>query len=54
MPYLSRIYLNPLRTRTQSLLRNPQAMHAAVLGGLSRQPVVERVLWRLETSAPSG
>jgi CRISPR system Cascade subunit CasE len=51
MPYLSRIYLNPLRTGAQNLLRNPQRMHAAVLGGLSRQPVTERVLWRLETSA---
>lgn len=48
MPYLSRIYLNPLRTGAQSLLRNPQRMHAAVLGGLSRQPVDERVLWRPE------
>src|SRR3954469_18997000 len=49
MPYLSRIYLNPLRTGAQRLLRNPQHMHAAVLGGLSRQPVTERVLWRLDT-----
>lgn len=48
MPYLSKIWLNPLRARTQLLLRNPQAMHAAVLGGLSRQPITERVLWRLE------
>jgi CRISPR system Cascade subunit CasE len=48
MPYLSRIWLNPLRTGAQRLLRNPQAMHAAALGGLSRQPVAERVLWRLE------
>ncbi|MFI7081275.1 type I-E CRISPR-associated protein Cas6/Cse3/CasE [Micromonospora sp. NPDC049903] len=49
MPYLSRILLNPLRTRTQQMLHNPQTLHAAVLGGLSRQPVDERVLWRLET-----
>lgn len=48
MPYLSRIYLNPLRTGAQRLLRNPHAMHAAVLGGLTRQPVAERVLWRLD------
>jgi len=47
MPHLSRIWLNPLRARTQTLLRNPHVMHAAVLGGLSRQPVDERVLWRL-------
>jgi CRISPR system Cascade subunit CasE len=48
MPYLSKIWLNPLRPNAQRLLRNPQAMHAAVLGGLSCQPVTERVLWRLE------
>jgi len=48
MPYLSKIWLNPLRRGTQRLVGNPQAMHAAVLGGLSRQPVTERVLWRLE------
>ncbi len=49
MTYLSRIWLNPLRTKTQRFLRNRQALHAAILGGLSRQPVTERVLWRLET-----
>lgn len=48
MPYLSRIYLNPLRPGAQRLISNPQRMHAAVLGGLSRQPVGERVLWRPE------
>lgn len=47
MPYLSRIPLNPLRAQTQRLLRNPQALHAAVLGGLAGQ-VDERVLWRDE------
>lgn len=52
MPYLSRIWLNPLRTRTQRLLRNPQAMHAAVLGGLPAHPAAERVLWRLESTHP--
>jgi len=50
MAYLSRIWLNPLRTGAQRFIRNPQALHAAVLGGLSRQPVDERVLWRLETN----
>lgn len=49
MPYLSRIWLNPLRVGAQRMLRNPQVLHAAVLGGLSRQPVEERVLWRLES-----
>jgi CRISPR system Cascade subunit CasE len=48
MTYLSRIWLNPLRTRAQALLRNPQVVHAAVLGGIAHQPVTERVLWRLE------
>lgn len=52
MPYLSRIYLNPLRTPTQVMLRNPRVLHAAVLGGLARQPVTERVLWRLEAPNP--
>jgi CRISPR system Cascade subunit CasE len=48
MPYLSRIWLNPLRIGAQRLIRNPQALHAAVLGGIPGQPVTERVLWRLE------
>lgn len=51
MTYLSNIPLNPLRTGTQSLLRNPQRIHAAVLGGLAVQPVNHRVLWRLEKRA---
>lgn len=49
MTYLSRIWLNPLRITTQKLLRNPQVLHAAVLGGLPHQPASERTLWRLET-----
>lgn len=49
MTYLSRIWLNPLRSGAQALLRSPENMHAAVLGGLAVQPVTERVLWRLET-----
>ena len=52
MPYLSRIWLNPLRPGAQRMLRNPQVLHAAVLGGLSKQPVEERVLWRLELDTP--
>lgn len=51
MAYLSRVWLNPLRTGTQRMLRNPQVTHAVVLGCLSRQPVDERVLWRLDDSA---
>lgn len=34
------------------MLGNPQVVHAAVLGGLSQQPVTERPLWRLETGSP--
>ncbi|HEX5493353.1 MAG TPA: type I-E CRISPR-associated protein Cas6/Cse3/CasE, partial [Mycobacteriales bacterium] len=52
MPYLSRISLNPLRTAAQRMLRNPQALHAAVLQSSSRQPVTERMLWRLELDTP--
>lgn len=52
MAYLSRVWLNPLRTETRGYLRNPQRMHASILGGLSRQPVTERVLWRLDTPSP--
>lgn len=52
MPYLSRVWLNPLRAQSQRMLRNPQVLHAAVLGGLSHQPVTERVLWRVEHDSP--
>ena len=53
MPYLSRIWLHPLRTGAQTLIRSPEAMHAAVLGSIARQPVTERVLWRLDTPLDS-
>ncbi len=49
MAYLSRVYLNPLRRQTQRFLRDPQMMHAAVLGGVPEQPVNQRVLWRLDS-----
>ena len=49
MPYLSRIFLNPARRQARRLLTDPQAMHAAVLAGLPAQPVMQRVLWRLDT-----
>lgn len=52
MPFLSRIWINPLRQGAQKLLANPHAMHAAVLGGVPEQPVTERVLWRLDTDVP--
>ncbi|MFE5595468.1 type I-E CRISPR-associated protein Cas6/Cse3/CasE [Streptomyces sp. NPDC056549] len=50
MPHLSKIRINPRRRDAIRLLGNPQAMHAAVLAGITEQPVTERVLWRLETA----
>lgn len=52
MSYLSRIWINPLRKQSQRLLSQPQAMHAAVLGGLPTEQVEERVLWRLDIDEP--
>lgn len=52
MSYLSRIWINPLRKGGSRLLGNPQALHAAVLGGIVQQPVDERVLWRLDVDDP--
>lgn len=51
--YLSRIWLNPLRSQSRRLLANPQAMHAAVLGGMPQQPVTDRVLWRVDADEPT-
>lgn len=48
MPYLSKVTLNPLRTGAQSLLRSPQRMHAAVLGGIPPAAGHLRSLWRAE------
>lgn len=48
MPYLSRIYINPLRSLGQRYLRDPQFLHTEVLGGISSPDVADRVLWRLE------
>lgn len=52
MPFLSRIWINPLRRGAQKLLGNPQAMRAAVMGGIPEQPARERVLWRLDADEP--
>lgn len=52
VPYLSRIWVNPLREQSRRLLAEPQAMHAAILGGIPEQPVRERVLWRLDADEP--
>jgi len=48
MTYLSEIPLNPLRRQTQSLLANPQKLHAAVMGGLPYESDRGRRLWRLD------
>lgn len=50
VPYLSRIWLNPWRKQTRRFIRDPQALHAAVLAGLPMQPVDDRILWRLDGS----
>lgn len=52
MPFLSRIWLNPMRSGAQRVLRSPQAMHAAVLQGLPVAEAQERVLWRLDADGP--
>lgn len=52
MTYLSRIRLNPQRSKARRFLTDAQALHAAVLAGLPVQPVTERVLWRLESDQP--
>ncbi|GAA1291907.1 type I-E CRISPR-associated protein Cas6/Cse3/CasE [Saccharothrix xinjiangensis] len=49
MTYLSRVQLNPLRHKGQHFLRNPRALHAAVMGGFPEPPREGRVLWRLDT-----
>ncbi|KPI15681.1 CRISPR-associated protein, Cse3 family [Actinobacteria bacterium OK074] len=49
MPFLSKVPLNPRRNGALALIGNPHALHATVLAGIARQPVTERVLWRLET-----
>lgn len=52
VPYLSRVWINPRRSQSQRMLRNRQMLHAAVLAAIPRQPVTERVLWRLDTAQP--
>lgn len=47
MPYLSRVLLNPARPQTRRLFADPQLLKAKILGDFARQPVEERVLWRL-------
>ncbi|MFF8831491.1 type I-E CRISPR-associated protein Cas6/Cse3/CasE [Streptomyces sp. NPDC015131] len=52
MTYLSRIRINPLRAASRTLLANPRALHAAVMGGLPDHTDDERVLWRLDPDNP--
>lgn len=49
---MSRIRLNPQRAQARRFLSDPQALHAAILAGIVRQPVTERVLWRLDADQP--
>ncbi|WP_062430397.1 type I-E CRISPR-associated protein Cas6/Cse3/CasE [Herbidospora daliensis] len=52
MTYLSRIRINPLRENSRRLLRNPHAMHGAVMYGVPDRPLEERILWRLDSDNP--
>ncbi|MER6471520.1 type I-E CRISPR-associated protein Cas6/Cse3/CasE [Streptomyces collinus] len=52
MPYLPKIALNPRRRAAAALLSSPHRLHAAILSGLAVQPVIERILWRLDSSTP--
>jgi CRISPR system Cascade subunit CasE len=54
MPFLSKVLINPLRSDGRRFLSSPQAIHAAVLGGIVSQPVTERVLWRLDAVPGPG
>lgn len=52
MTYLSRIRINPLRRKAQTLLRDPRAMRGAILHGVPGDPRGERILWRLDSDNP--
>lgn len=47
--YLARIRINPQRAAARRLLSNPAHLKAAVYAGMPTQPVVDRVLWRLDS-----
>lgn len=54
MAHFSKVLLDPLRRRTQELLSNPHTMHQELYDAVTRQPVQERVLWRLDSSSTRG
>lgn len=54
MPFLSKVLINPLRAAGRHFLSSPQTIHAAVLGGIGREPVTERVLWRMDAVRGQG
>lgn len=54
MPYLSRVLLNPARAEARKFFANPQLVKGAIFGEFARQPVNERVLWRLEQRRMPG
>jgi CRISPR system Cascade subunit CasE len=52
MTYLSRIRINPLRSRSRELLASPGALHRWVAYAIPGSPHEERLLWRLDSDNP--
>lgn len=52
MTYLSRIRINPLRSRSRELLASPGALHRWVAYAIPGSPDDERILWRLDSDNP--
>lgn len=56
--FLTRMYLNPARRGTRSLLASPQRMHAAVMCAFPPETTVDgpggRVLWRVDPGQASS
>jgi CRISPR system Cascade subunit CasE len=52
MTYLSRIRINPLRSRSRELLASPGALHRWVAYAIPGSPDEERILWRLDSDNP--
>lgn len=52
MTYLSRIRINPLRSRSRELLASPGTLHRWVAFAIPGSPAEERILWRLDSDNP--
>jgi CRISPR system Cascade subunit CasE len=52
MTYLSRIRINPLRSRSRELLASPGALHRWIAHAIPGSPDEERLLWRLDSDNP--